>query len=67
MELVLILACVSLFLVILNNFSIRVVKNKSFSTSNSISVLIPMRNEELNVQECINAVVNQVVYIIMRY
>ena len=59
MELVLILACVSLFLVILNNFSIRVVKNKSFSTSNSISVLIPMRNEELNVQECINAVVNQ--------
>lgn len=59
MRFILFLSSASLLLVVLNSLTIRVVKNKLKSIPESVSVLIPMRNEEKNAQDCINSVLSQ--------
>jgi glycosyltransferase involved in cell wall biosynthesis len=60
MDLLLIISGLALALTLLNTLTIRVIKDTSSTVSNSVSVLIPMRNEEENVSECINSVISQV-------
>ena len=60
MELLLIISGLALALTLLNALTIRVVKDTSSIVANSVSVLIPMRNEEENVTDCINSIISQV-------
>jgi len=60
MELSLIISGLALTLTLLNALTIRVVKNNPSTVANSVSVLIPMRNEEDNVTECINSIISQI-------
>jgi glycosyltransferase involved in cell wall biosynthesis len=60
MELLLIISGLALVLTLLNALTIRVVKDTSSIVANSVSVLIPMRNEEENVTECINSIISQI-------
>ena len=60
MELLLIISGLALALTFLNALTIRVVKDTSSTVANSVSVLIPMRNEEENVTDCINSLISQV-------
>ena len=46
MEISLALSCLALALVILNSLTIRVVRNHHNEIAESVSILIPMRNEE---------------------
>ena len=59
MLILLILSALSLFLALLNFFTIRTVKNKPTSVSQKISILIPMRNEVANAKACINSILAQ--------
>jgi len=60
MDLLLIISGLALALTLLNALTIRVVNDSSSTVSNSVSILIPMRNEEENVTECINSIISQV-------
>ena len=60
MELSLVISGLALTLTLFNALTIRVVKDTSSTVANSVSVLIPMRNEEENVTECINSMFSQV-------
>lgn len=53
------LSAVALFLTILNSLTIRVVKNQPAKVNKKVSILIPMRNEEVNVSGCLDSVLNQ--------
>lgn len=59
MELSLYLSGLALTLTLLNALTIKVVKNSSARVSSPVSILIPMRNEESNVVQCINSVTSQ--------
>lgn len=59
MEISLYLSVLALALVIFNSLTIRVIKNTPTKVSGSVSVLIPMRNEEENVKGCLNSVLAQ--------
>ena len=59
MDFILILSSALLALVVLNALTIRVVKNECRDTDESVSVLIPMRNEEKNAKDCIKNLLNQ--------
>jgi len=56
MQLYLLLSGLALALTLLNALTIKVVKNNSATITKTVSILIPMRNEEQNVIECINSV-----------
>jgi glycosyltransferase involved in cell wall biosynthesis len=53
------LSAVALFLTILNSLTIRVVKNQPAKVNKKVSILIPMRNEEVNVAGCLDSVIAQ--------
>ena len=59
MEISLYLSALALALVIFNSLTIRVIKNSPTKPSGSVSVLIPMRNEEENVKGCLSSVLAQ--------
>jgi len=59
MQIYLLLSGLALALTLLNALTIKVVKNNTATVTNSVSILIPMRNEEENVIECINSVESQ--------
>jgi glycosyltransferase involved in cell wall biosynthesis len=59
MEISLYLSALALALVIFNSLTIRVIKNTPTKVSGSVSVLIPMRNEEENVKACLSSVLAQ--------
>lgn len=59
MEISLALSCLVLALVTLNSLTIRVVRNQSAKVSESVSILIPMRNEEKNAANCVNSLISQ--------
>ena len=59
MEISLYLSALALALVIFNSLTIRVIKNSPTKISGSVSVLIPMRNEEENVKGCLSSVLAQ--------
>jgi hypothetical protein len=59
MQIYLFLSGLALALTLLNALTIKVVKNNTATVTNSVSILIPMRNEEENVIECINSVESQ--------
>ena len=59
MEISLYLSALALALVIFNSLTIRVIKNTPTKVSGSVSVLIPMRNEEANVKGCLSSVLAQ--------
>ena len=59
MEISLYLSALALALVIFNSLTIRVIKNSPTKASGSVSVLIPMRNEEANVKGCLSSVLAQ--------
>jgi glycosyltransferase involved in cell wall biosynthesis len=53
------LSAVALFLTILNSLTIRVIKNQPAKVSKKVSILIPMRNEEINVAGCLDSALAQ--------
>jgi glycosyltransferase involved in cell wall biosynthesis len=59
MQLLLAISALACFLVILNSYTIRVIKDSNASILDSISILIPMRNESVNAAECLESVLNQ--------
>ena len=59
MEISLALACLALALVTLNSLTIRVVRNQPTKIGESVSILIPMRNEEKNAANCVNSLISQ--------
>jgi cellulose synthase/poly-beta-1,6-N-acetylglucosamine synthase-like glycosyltransferase len=59
MLLLLTLSALSLFLALLNFFTIRTVKNKANLINQKVSILIPMRNEIDNAEDCIASVLAQ--------
>ena len=59
MEISLYLSALALALVVFNSLTIRVIKNTPTKVSGSVSVLIPMRNEEENVKGCLSSVLAQ--------
>jgi glycosyltransferase involved in cell wall biosynthesis len=59
MEISLYLSAIALTLVILNSITIRVIKNSPNNALVSVSILIPMRNEEGNVKGCLNSILRQ--------
>jgi hypothetical protein len=59
MLLLLTLSALSLFLALLNFFTIRTVQNKANLINQKVSILIPMRNEVNNAAECIASVLAQ--------
>ena len=59
MEISLYLSALALALVVFNSLTIRVIKNSPTKASGSVSVLIPMRNEEANVKGCLSSVLAQ--------
>jgi glycosyltransferase involved in cell wall biosynthesis len=59
MEISLYLAFVALTLTILNAFTIRVINNSPTKATGTVSILIPMRNEEVNVKGCLSSVLKQ--------
>ena len=59
MEISLYLSSLALALVIFNSLTIQVIKNSPTKVSGSVSVLIPMRNEEVNVKGCLSSVLAQ--------
>jgi glycosyltransferase involved in cell wall biosynthesis len=59
MEISLYLSSLALALVIFNSLTIRVIKNSPNKADGTISVLIPMRNEEENVKPCLSSILQQ--------
>ena len=59
MEISLYLSALALALVIFNSLTIRVIKNLPITATGTVSVLIPMRNEEVNVKECLSSILQQ--------
>ena len=59
MQLLLAISALACFLVILNSYTIRVIKDSNASILDSVSILIPMRNESVNAAECLESVLNQ--------
>lgn len=59
MEFIFALSTISLLLIVLNSLTIKVIKNKPQIIDETISVLIPMRNEQNNVKECLESILNQ--------
>ena len=53
------LSAVAFFLTILNSLTIRVIKNQPTNVSKKVSILIPMRNEEINVAGCLDSALAQ--------
>ncbi len=53
------LSAIALFLTIINSLTIRVVKNQPSKVYKKVSILIPMRNEEANVDGCLDSVLAQ--------
>ena len=59
MLIIFIFSASALFLSILNSLTIKVVKNQPKNISQKVSILIPMRNEEINVVDCLDSINNQ--------
>jgi glycosyltransferase involved in cell wall biosynthesis len=59
MSLLLAISALAFLLSLLNFISIRTVSNKATTISKKISILIPMRNEVQNAQDCITALIAQ--------
>jgi hypothetical protein len=59
MEISLFLSSLALTLVIFNSLTIRVVNNSPNKVAAPVSVLIPMRNEEGNVNDCLRSILQQ--------
>lgn len=59
MEISLALSCLAFALVILNSLTIRVVRNQPFEIRESVSILVPMRNEEKNAANCVTTLISQ--------
>lgn len=59
MEFIFALSSISLLLVIINSFTIKVIRNLRVDIPDKISVLIPLRNEQKNAKDCISGVINQ--------
>ena len=59
MELSFFLSSLALVLVILNSLTMRVVKDKAAEINQSVSILVPMRNEEGNVSGSISSLLKQ--------
>jgi len=59
MEISLYLSSLALALVIFNSLTIRVIKNSPNKVAGTVSVLIPMRNEEENVKPCLSSILQQ--------
>ena len=59
MKISLALSCLALALVILNSLTIRVVRNKPNEIRESVSILVPMRNEENNAANCVTSLISQ--------
>ena len=53
------LSAIALLLTTINSLTIRVVKNQQSTVRQKVSILIPMRNEEANVDGCLQSLVNQ--------
>ena len=59
MLIIFIFSATALFLTIFNSLTMRVVKNQQSHVSGKVSILIPMRNEEINVVGCLDSIINQ--------
>jgi len=59
MEIIVFLTAGSLLLIIVNSFTIKVVRDEPSEFAKSVSILVPMRNEETNVRGCIESLQNQ--------
>ena len=59
MQLLLAICAFACFLVILNSLTIKVIKDSNASILDSVSILIPMRNESANAADCLECVLNQ--------
>lgn len=59
MDISLYLSSLALALVIFNSLTIRVINNSPNKVPGSVSVLIPMRNEEKNVKGCLSSILQQ--------
>jgi len=59
MLIIFIFSAIALFLTTLNSLTMRVVKNQQSNISRKVSILIPMRNEEINVVGCLDSIINQ--------
>lgn len=59
MQLLLAICALACFLVILNSLTIKVIKDSSASILDSVSILIPMRNESANAADCLESILNQ--------
>jgi len=59
MLIIFVFSATALFLSILNSLTIKVVKNQPKNISQKVSILIPMRNEEINVVGCLDSIINQ--------
>jgi len=59
MLIIFIFSATALFLTIFNSLTMKVVKNQQSHVSGKVSILIPMRNEEINVVGCLDSIINQ--------
>jgi hypothetical protein len=59
MEIILLLASLTLVMVLINSLTIRVIRDAPVQIPHTVSILIPMRNEEVNARDCLTSVVNQ--------
>ena len=59
MQLLLAICALACFLVILNSLTIKVIKDSNASILDSVSILIPMRNETANAADCLESILNQ--------
>jgi glycosyltransferase involved in cell wall biosynthesis len=59
MELILLISSLSLFLIVINSITIKVVRDAPKEFAKSVSVLIPMRNEFTNAKDCLDSLVKQ--------
>ena len=59
MEFIFALSSFSLLLIVFNSLTIRVIKNKPENINETVSVLIPMRNEQNNAKECVLSLLSQ--------
>lgn len=59
MLLITLLSAIALFLTIINSLTIRVIKNQPAKVNEKVSILIPMRNEEVNVAGCLDSALAQ--------
>ncbi len=60
MEISLVLSSIALLLVVINSLTIKVVRNSPSKIDEFVSILIPMRNEEKNIDDCIKSALGQI-------